>query len=115
LPVVLVGGGAPLIPGDTLADCPIIRPQYADVANAIGASIAQVSGEAEGLHVLTSQSRSEMIDQLTHEATERAIAAGAAEASITTVDVEEVDIPYMANETTQISVRVVGDLLLGAN
>jgi hypothetical protein len=56
-----------------------------------------------------------MIDQLTHEATERAIAAGAAEASITTVDVEEVDIPYMANETTQISVRVVGDLLLGAN
>ena len=115
LPVVLVGGGAPLIPGDTLADCPIIRPQYADVANAIGASIAQVSGEAEGLHVLTSQSRSEMIDQLTREASERAIAAGAAEASITTVDVEEIDIPYMANETTQISVRVVGDLLLGAN
>jgi 6,7-dimethyl-8-ribityllumazine synthase len=74
-----------------------------------------VSGEAEGLHVLTSQSRSEVIDRLTREATERAIAAGAAEASITTVDVEEIDIPYMANETTRISVRVVGDLLLGAD
>jgi hypothetical protein len=30
------------------------------------------------------------------------------------VDVEEVDIPYMASETTRIHVRVVGDLTLGA-
>jgi hypothetical protein len=56
-----------------------------------------------------------VIDQLTQEATERAIAAGADQTSITTVDVEEIDIPYMANETTRICVRVVGDLLLGAN
>ena len=74
-----------------------------------------MSGEAECLHVLTSQSRSEVIDRLTREATERAIAAGAAEESITTVDVEEIDIPYMANETTRICVRVVCDLLLGAD
>ena len=55
LPVVLVGGGAPLIPVETLAGCPVIRPEYAGVANAIGASIAQVSGEAEGLHVIGSK------------------------------------------------------------
>ena len=114
LPVVLVGGGAPLIPGEILAGCPVIRPEYAGVANAIGASIAQVSGEAEGLHVVGSKARSEVIDQLTQLATDNAIAAGATEGSIAVVDVEEVDIPYMASETTRIRVRVVGDLTLGA-
>ena len=114
LPVILVGGGAPLIPGEILAGCPLIRPEYAGVANAIGASIAQVSGEAEGLHVIGSKARSEVIDQLTQLATDNAIAAGATEGSIAVVDVEEVDIPYMASETTRIRVRVVGDLTLGA-
>ena len=57
LPVILVGGGAPLIPGETLAGCPIVRPDNADVANAIGASIAQVSGEAEGMRVAGADSR----------------------------------------------------------
>ena len=114
LPVVLVGGGAPLIPGETLAGCPVIRPEYAGVANAIGASIAQVSGEAEGLHVIGSKARSEVIEELTRTATTSAAAAGADEASVIVVDVEEVDIPYMASETTRIRVRVVGDLTLGA-
>ena len=114
LPVVLVGGGAPLIPGETLAGCPVIRPEYAGVANAIGASIAQVSGEAEGLHVIGSKARNEVIEELAGTAKTNAAAAGADEASITVVDVEEVDIPYMASETTRIRVRVVGDLTLGA-
>ena len=54
-----------------------------------------------------------MIDQLTQLATANAIAAGATEASIAVVDVEEVNIPYMASETTRIRVRVVGDLTWG--
>ena len=114
LPVVLVGGGASLIPGDTLADCPVIRPQYAGVANAIGASIAQVSGEAEGFHVIGSKARSDVIDELTRMAKENAISASADEATLSVVDVEEIEIPYMASETTRIRVRVVGDLTLGA-
>ena len=113
LPVVLVGGGAPLIPGDTLAGCPVIRPEFADVANAIGASIAQVSGEAEGLHVIGGQSREAVIEALTQEAIENAVAANADEATISLVDVEAIDIPYMASETTRIRIRVVGDLTIG--
>ena len=94
LPVILVGGGAPLIPGETLAGCPVIRPEYAGVANAIGASIAQVSGEAEGLHVIGSADSSEIvIENLTCTSINKAAAAGADEASVIVVDVEEVDIP----------------------
>ena len=113
LPVVLVGGGAPLIPGETLAGCPVIRPEYAGVANAIGASIAQVSGEAEGLHAIGSKTRSEVVDELTQAATTNAVAAGADVETITVVDIEEIDIPYMASETTRIRIRVVGDLIVG--
>jgi len=110
LPVILVGGGAPLIPGDTLAGCPIVRPDNADVANAIGASIAQVSGEAEGMRVSGADSREIVIESLTAIASEKALAAGADSATINTVNVEEVDIPYMATDTSRIRVSVVGDL-----
>jgi hypothetical protein len=42
VPVIVVGGGAPLC-GDALPGATrIIRPQYASVANAVGAAIPQV-------------------------------------------------------------------------
>ncbi|MAP03774.1 MAG: hydantoinase subunit beta [Halieaceae bacterium] len=110
LPVILVGGGAPLIPGDTLAGCPIVRPDNADVANAIGASIAQVSGEAEGMRVAGADSREIVIENLSEIASEKALVAGADPATIKIVNVEEVDIPYMATDTSRIRVSVVGDL-----
>ena len=111
LPVILVGGGAPLIPGDTLAGCPIVRPDNADVANAIGASIAQVSGEAEGMRVAGADSRETVIAKLAAIASEKALAAGADSSTINIVNVEEVDIPYMATDTSRIRVSVVGDLV----
>ena len=110
LPVILVGGGAPLIPGETLAGCPIVRPDDADVANAIGASIAQVSGEAEGMRIAGADSREIVIENLTAIASEKALAAGADFSTINIVNVEEVDIPYMATDTSRIRVSVVGDL-----
>ena len=110
VPVILVGGGAPLIPGDTLAGCPIVRPDNADVANAIGASIAQVSGEAEGMRIAGADSREIVIENLTAIASEKALAAGADSLTINIVNVEEVDIPYMATDTSRIRVSVVGDL-----
>jgi N-methylhydantoinase A/oxoprolinase/acetone carboxylase beta subunit len=111
LPVILVGGGAPLIPGDALAGCPVVRPNNADVANAIGASIAQVSGEAEGMRVAGADSRETVIAKLTTIASEKALVAGADSSTINIVNVEEVDIPYMATDTSRIRVSVVGDLV----
>ena len=111
MPVILVGGGAPLIPGDTLAGCPIVRPDNADVANAIGASIAQVCGEAEGMRVAGADSREIVIEKLTAIASEKALAAGADSSTINIVNVEEVDIPYMATDTSRIRVSVIGDLV----
>ena len=87
-----------------------MRPDNADVANAIGASIAQVSGEAEGMRVAGVDSREIVIDNLTALASEKARSAGADSTTINIVNVEEVDIPYMATDTSRIRVSVVGDL-----
>ena len=91
LPVILVGGGATLIGGDSLAGCPILRPKNGKVANAIGASIAQVSGEAERMVNADSQSRTDATKLLTNLARRQAKSAGALETTLKTIDIEEID------------------------
>ena len=45
--VILVGGGVPLCPQNLEGVYKVVRPDYAAVANAVGAAIAQVGGRAE--------------------------------------------------------------------
>jgi hypothetical protein len=44
------------------------------------------------------------------QATQRAIAAGARPGTVEIVDVEEVSLAYMAESTTRLRVKAVGDL-----
>jgi len=110
MPVVLVGGGAILVTGDLQGASEIFRPENAGVANAIGAAIAQIGGETERLVSYRQVSREQALQQVTAEATERAVAAGAAADSIRTVDIEETSIPYMDEAATRVRVKVVGDI-----
>ena len=47
MPIILVGGGSVVIPQDLAGASEVLRPDNYDVANAIGAAIAQCSGEIE--------------------------------------------------------------------
>ncbi len=110
VPVVLVGGGSILV-GDSLAGAShVLRPQHADVANAIGAAIAQVSGQVERVYSLDSGSRDEAIADCTAAAIDRATAAGADPATIEVVDVEEVPLTYVPSNATRVRVKAVGDI-----
>ncbi|MBV5335921.1 hydantoinase/oxoprolinase family protein, partial [bacterium] len=44
VPLIVVGGGSVLIPDSLPGVSKVLRPEHYDVANAIGAAIAQVSG-----------------------------------------------------------------------
>ncbi|MGG2476971.1 hydantoinase/oxoprolinase family protein, partial [Rhizobium sp. BR5] len=46
VPVIAVGGGSILMP-DRIGDLDVIRPENFAVANAVGAAIAQISGETD--------------------------------------------------------------------
>lgn len=110
MPVILVGGGAVLVTDGLKAASKLYRPKNADVANAIGAAIAQVGGESERMLSYRETPREEAISVVTRDAAERAVKAGADAATIRVVDIEETAIPYMDEGATRLRVKVIGKL-----
>ena len=75
VPVILVGGGNILV-GDALAGASrVLRPEHAEVANAIGAAIAQVGGQVERVYSLERTGREEAIADCRGAAVEKVVAA----------------------------------------
>ena len=111
VPVIVVGGGSILVTGAIEGASEIIKPDHFPVANAIGAAIAQVGGECDRIFSLAELSRDEALDQAKQEASDRAVNAGAAAASVDIVDVEEVPLAYLPGNATRIMVKAVGDLM----
>lgn len=110
VPIILVGGGSVLVTGELKAASTLHRPENAGVANAIGAAIAQIGGESERLVSYSALPRTEAIKQVTDEATERAVDAGADLSTIRVADIEETAIPYMDEGNTRVRVKVIGDI-----
>ncbi|NIR42123.1 MAG: hydantoinase/oxoprolinase family protein, partial [Actinobacteria bacterium] len=88
LPLIAVGGGAFLVPTELEGITEVIHTKHADVANAVGAAIAQVSGEVD--RIFQNRSRHEAIAEATVGAQKRAMAAGADADSLTTVEVDDI-------------------------
>lgn len=109
LPIILVGGGSILAP-ERLLGVEVHRPEHSSVANAIGAAIAQIGGEAERFVNYRSHPREESLALVGDLARQEAVAAGAEPGSIRITEIEETPIPYMDNGATRIRVKVVGDV-----
>src|SRR6185437_11281385 len=73
VPLVAVGGGAFLVPERLAGVSEIIRVPHGDCANAVGAAIAQVSGEAD--QVFRDLSREDAIAAARDIAADRAVQA----------------------------------------
>ncbi len=112
LPIILVGGGAILIARNLPSASVVTKPDYAPVANAIGAAIAQVGGEVERMFSLDAISRDEALDQAKQEAVTKTIDAGARAESVSVVDIEEILISYLPGNATRIRVKAAGDLAI---
>ena len=110
LPLVLVGGGSILVTRKLSAASEMLCPEHSGVANAIGAAIAQIGGEAERLVSYRDLSREEAIKQVTREAVELAQAAGADADTIKVADIEETAISYMDEGSTKLRIKAVGDI-----
>lgn len=108
--VIAVGGGAFLIPETLKGASDVLRVEHAGVANALGAAMAQVSGEVD--QVFSGLSREQAIEAAETLAHERAVQAGALPASIVTLDTEDIPIAYLPGNARRVRVRVVGDIAL---
>ena len=113
IPVVAVGGGSILLPDEIPLFGKVHRPDNYAVANAIGASIAQVGGEIDKVFAVEPGRREATLDAVRQEAVDKAIAAGAKPATVSIVDFDEVPIPYLPGNATRIRAKAVGDLDMG--
>ena len=108
--LVAVGGGAPLVPEDLAGTSEVLRPDHSDVANAIGAAIASVSGEVDRVFHPGAGGREAAIAEASSEAIERAVSAGAARESVEVVEIEEVPLAYLTDPAVRIRVKAGGPL-----
>ena len=106
--LIAVGGGAFLIPDKMAGVSQVIHVEHGDCANAVGAAIAQVSGECD--QIFKDLTRVEAISAAQGIANDRAVAAGAARATLSTIESEDMPLAYLPGNSVRVRVRVVGDV-----
>lgn len=107
--VILVGGGSIIAPKELAGVVDVLTSEYGGVANAIGATIAQIGGEFEKIYPYVDIPREEALADATKLATEQAVSAGAIKETVRVVEVEETPLSYAPGDTTKVKVKVVGD------
>ncbi|MGY9074400.1 MAG: hydantoinase/oxoprolinase N-terminal domain-containing protein [Acidimicrobiales bacterium] len=110
VPLIAVGGGAFIVEDGLTGISEVIRPAHGDTANAVGAALAEVSGETD--QVFRNMGRDAAIEAAIDLATERAVAAGANAATLTTIEVEDLPLAYLPGDARRVRARVVGELQL---
>jgi N-methylhydantoinase A/oxoprolinase/acetone carboxylase beta subunit len=110
MPLILVGGGHVLVSRTLRGAAQMLHPRHAEVANAVGAAIALVSGRVERMYDLNSQGREGALAEAKREAIAAAVSAGADARSVEIVDVQEMPMTHMRAGSVQIRIRAAGPL-----
>lgn len=108
-PLIVVGGGSILVDDRLAGASEVLRPKHYEVANAVGAAIAQISGEVDWVAPLA-EGREQILARARAEAVERATANGARADTVRIVEIEDVPVPYMEESMTRVRVKAVGEL-----
>jgi N-methylhydantoinase A/oxoprolinase/acetone carboxylase beta subunit len=106
--LIAVGGGAFLVPERLAGIARVIRAPHSGCANAVGAAIAQISGETDQIY--RDMTRVEAIAAAEQQAIARACDAGADPATIATVEVEDMPLAYLPGDALRVRVRVIGEM-----
>ncbi len=114
VPVIVVGGGSVLISRPIAGASEMVKPPHFEAANAVGAAIAQISGEVDRVYSLDGMTRDQALNDAKAEASAKAVEAGADPQTVAIVDVEDVPLAYLPGNATRIRVKAVGDLTLNA-
>ena len=105
---VAVGGGAFLAPDQLEGVSQVLTVPHGDCANAVGAAIAQVSGEVD--QIFRDIPRLDAIEAAGRLAAARAIEAGADREALQTIEAEDMPLAYLPGNSLRVRVRVVGDV-----
>ena len=106
LPIILIGGGASLLPQDLL-DSRFVIPPLAHVANAYGAVLAQISAVVDT--VVSLEDRQSVMENLQQQAIQAAIQKGADFRSVKVANIEIIPYHYVPNRMARVIVRASGN------
>jgi N-methylhydantoinase A/oxoprolinase/acetone carboxylase beta subunit len=111
-PLIAVGGGCFLVPERLPGVSEVVHVRHQAVANAVGAAIAQVSGEVD--QIFQNLTRDAAIAEARRIAEQRAVSGGAEAATLQVVEVEDLPLAYLPGNSVRVRVRVVGDIADGS-
>ncbi|MCE0762460.1 hydantoinase/oxoprolinase family protein [Pseudonocardia kujensis] len=109
VPLIAVGGGSALVPQDLPGVLTVHRPEHHEVANAIGAAVAGVSGAVDRVFSYVN-GREEAIAEAVRLARDEAIRAGADPGLVDVVEVEEIPLAYLTQPVARLRVKAAGPL-----
>jgi N-methylhydantoinase A/oxoprolinase/acetone carboxylase beta subunit len=110
VPVIAVGGGSILLPERLAGVSQVYKPVHFEVANAIGAAIAQVSGTIDHIFPLENRTREAVLQEAREAAFNEAIRAGADPETLEIIEIEEVPLAYLPSNAIRIKVKAAGRL-----
>jgi len=117
--VVLVGGGGIIIPRSHYSRfrgaSKVVRPELFQYANAIGAAIAQTSGEIDRIFSYERSTREEVLDEAKQLCVSDAINAGAIPETVRIVEVDQIPMTYVATNAIRIRAKAIGELNIGTS
>jgi N-methylhydantoinase A/oxoprolinase/acetone carboxylase beta subunit len=108
--VVAVGGGSFLVSDRMPGVSKVHRPTDYDVANAIGAATAPVSGQAERICPNRSDRRAVALEEAKQEACLNAVRAGADPRAVEVIEIEEVPLTYLTDPAIRVRAKAAGQL-----
>lgn len=112
VPLIVVGGGGFLLEEPFKGTHQVIRPPHADVANAVGAAIAQVGAQTERIVDYDLHPRDEALNEVKADLIMQLKAAGGQADTIDIVDIEESQLSYLPGRATQLRVKAVANLII---
>ncbi len=110
LPLMVVGGGAHLVPAQLKGISEVVWPPHHSVANAFGAAIAEAAGSIDKVYSYDASSREDCLRSAREEATDAAIRAGANASAVRITSVVEIPMTYVPGGGCRVIVKAVGPL-----
>lgn len=110
VPLLVVGGGAHLVPDSIPGISQVLRPANHAVANAFGACIAEASGAIDRVYNYDSSSREACLDDARSLAVDAAVRAGCDGDAVRITSIVEVPMTYVPGGGCRVLVKAAGPL-----
>ena len=110
IPVIACGGGAFLLPKKINGASKVLFPEHMEVANAFGASIAQISSEEEIIINTTQKDEKKEMEKLLSKTKQKLLKNRASKDSFNILTKESIPLAYLPG-AVKLKVKVCGDLL----